>query len=636
MSARKTVDASSKGLEITSQMLKFGLGLAIAVLVIFSFVWYFLNDQYTRTARQNTATLVQAFDVACQSGQEPVNLHFNLPQEIGFKGTLYEKLGISGGNAGNYPFFSVYVGNFPQESYSTLILYYWAEDEPWSSNLLLTATLDAAMGLPLGNKITDSLGKALRTATKVALVGKEIIIFKMVGGLNKGIRFSFSTIKDGLEKGIESLKFSKSIKLAELNRIADESIDELALKQNLIHADIATEVSGRLRVNSEYEDALKELLKDPSYQSKFFDFEYDDKGMLKAAYVNLQEGLASIKNPIKNIFLKINKLGYEQVLSKSKSQELLDLLKRYTPEQKVELYDKLGFKTSFWESVKGRFSPDEIVRIKNDEVNTIIRNLQNDLDTGALILVPKESSLNSILETHGDEAISAYLDEVSKDPKEALLLRDLFERKVLRVPENVENLKPEFGYLLLRVQDFYTPANPTYLANFLGSQVSPTQCGPNQLCLKYGFKVDSYPLDETSCFGKIKEIKLRRDEVKIPPIVGPVVVPKDPPFYLVSPCFADLTIQKEGDTLYVEPKICKNKPTGFAHIPNYCYATSGLVNFYVNEEAITAFAPLLDLVLPYSGQVAQFLLDMFREGVINYPFSYEGILADQLRGDTTC
>jgi hypothetical protein len=152
-----------------------------------------------------------------------------------------------------------------------------------------------------------------------------------------------------------------------------------------------------------------------------------------------------------------------------------------------------------------------------------------------------------------------------------------------------------------------------------------------------GACVRQFELPE-SCVNKgINSIKLKRDSL----------VAKDPRFYLVSPCYAKLKIYVEGDTLYVEPymKIDDKK--------NYCYATAGLVNWYVGSEigdyavrcvsasfcaVATGGVGILDAVLACFGfgkgftgvcsivsNLAGLIVDIFRDTVLIYPDVYKSM-----------
>jgi hypothetical protein len=220
--------------------------------------------------------------------------------------------------------------------------------------------------------------------------------------------------------------------------------------------------------------------------------------------------------------------------------------------------------------------------------------------------------------------------------------------KEYRIADKVKKYgRGSLGYAFLRVQDLYTPAGMTYLDKMASSYTfTGTYCEDGEICLQMGYYVRKYPLPE-SCEEKgITQIKLKRDSI----------VSKDPRFYLVSPCFSHLDISKQGDTVYIEPKMCEELPQGFEGSPNYCYATAGTVNFYVGTETVSFFADcittavcaavtapatagftVLDAIkactsinIPsgpcgWLGQAFQLAIDVGREMIVTYPYVPEFI-----------
>ena len=215
-------------------------------------------------------------------------------------------------------------------------------------------------------------------------------------------------------------------------------------------------------------------------------------------------------------------------------------------------------------------------------------------------------------------AIFFWVQSLAEDPKEAKLLKPWFEQKTLVLPQTWDNfinsVKYPLGYTAIRFQDLFTPLGGTYIYENYLAYYARTQgeCSGGELCLQLGFLVRPYSLPNSCINNGVNQTKLVRNSV----------VATDPGFYLVSPCFANLKVYKQGDTVYVEPKLCKNHE--LPAIPNYCFATAEAVNFYWSDEiasTILAFASAIPGAQPLIA--GTFILDALRESAIRYPFTYE-------------
>jgi hypothetical protein len=296
---------------------------------------------------------------------------------------------------------------------------------------------------------------------------------------------------------------------------------------------------------------------------------------------------------------------------------------------------------------------DEAVRILSTKLTRIEDEASRDV---FFVVMEKDSKLEKLVSAleRGEsttEFLEGYLDNIliEKDSKEAKNLWNLLNGKRLRVKEDVEIFsRGTFGYMLLRIQDLYTPLGATYWDRYFSYYGYPslevqkkgfcqTQCEDGKICVQLGACVREFDLPE-SCVNKgITSMKLKRDSV----------VAKDPRFYLVSPCYAKLKIYVDGDTIYVEPymRIDDKK--------NYCYATAGLVNWYIGSEVgayvarcvsaslcavATGGIGSLDAILAcfslgkgFTGvcsivsNLAGLLVDIFREGVLIYPDVYKNM-----------
>jgi len=625
MHAKKVAVARKGAITITQENIYFLMGLIISVIIIIGAWWFLLHNQYERIAKQNVYNLYGKISEVCSDGVER-NIPFYLPQELGFRGWLFQNLGIPSGNVGTDPYFYAYYENFPPEGICTDpisgILCYWKEDLPWSNNLILTGVLDGIAGLPLGNKYTQKIGEAVRKGTFKIFSAADKALLKLSGGFYKGIKTSLRVGVDNFLEKIRGPSAAKILKLAEVDRELFRTIDEAEFRKNLIDAKIITEEGGKFILAPEYKQAVEEILKEnPDYKFPLLEIEKTETGAIRNVIYDLKGHVDYYTEKIRNIFLKLNKLGYEDSLTTTGSKEFIEKFNALGLEKKAALYDDLGSKLPVIESIQGKFSPDKLIEFKAGKIDAMIKGLGDEIDHGGLVMIPRDSVLPEYLEKYGGTAFDQYIQDLSKNKGEGELLKGLFERKILYVPEKYEPLKYQATYAILRVQDIFTPLSVTGAEKYFSP--SSVNCESGDLCLKMGSAyVSNFTLENTPCFGKgVTEIKLKRDSMVV----------SDPRFYLVSPCFAVLDITKEGNTIYIEPKICKNRPKGYENLNNYCFATKDMVNFYVSDEA----ASLVVGFIPGGGQAIQFGLDTFREAIITYPYAYElPIVGDKLLGDS--
>lgn len=635
MHAKKAVDVNKGTITVSEENLNFVFGLLLAVVIVIAVWWLFLHNQSERVTEQSVYKLYNTIDQVCNDSIKR-DMLFYAPQEEGFQGWVAQNLKLPGGKTllmpagsmGTSPYFYIYFEDFPPEGTCTNplslgIVCYWKEDLPWSNNLILTGVVDAFFGLPIGNEFTEKIGTALREGTYEILSAADKAALKLGGGIYKAVK---ATLKDGIDSAINKIASSsaRELRLAEIDRVFFESIDETEIRDNLLKEGIIEKVGDKYRLLPEYKNDFEQILKQyPSVKPEFFELEKTTTGEIKDVFYNFGGQIDSFKEKIKNFFSNLNKMGYEGSLTNSGSEELVGKLKALGPVRKAEIYDEFGFKPSIMEQLKMKLSSTELVNFKSGKMDAIIKGIEDDVNHGGLISIPSGSALTDYINKYGDAAFDRYLQDFPKIQGESKLLKGLFERKVLLVPEEYKPIKYEATYAILRVQDIFTPAGATYLDRSI-SNIAGATCEPGDLCLKMGTAyVRPYSLEESSCLAKgVTQIKLKRGSM----------VSSDPKFYLVSPCFAMLEISKEGNTIYIEPKICKNKPKGYENNPNYCFATAGMVNFYVSDE----IASLAVGLVPGYGQISQFGLDMVRESTITYPYAYElGHVGTNLLGDST-
>jgi len=299
-----------------------------------------------------------------------------------------------------------------------------------------------------------------------------------------------------------------------------------------------------------------------------------------------------------------------------------------------------------------------------------IGNLKNDAIHGSMAIGSIDSKLDKVMQLcefdpeYCDGHILQYLQDLHKDvfvDKTELkrLGQLIYDRDYLRVGEDLKKLPSRgvLGYTLVRVQDLYTPLGATYWDKQMSYQsfsYAGNRCDNDEICLQMGFFVRKYPLSQSCQDVGVKNIKLDR---------GTLVAP-NPRFYLVSPCYSEVEVRREGDTIYVKPLMCPERGR------NYCFATAGLVDWYTGLETgamvancvatgICALAESSTLVLAPKaildflggcfgfgvkqecsliGSAIRTTMDFYREAFLKYPdvYSLTKTAVGDLRGGYTC
>lgn len=663
MPVKKIVDA--KGLTLTAQQLKFALGLFTAVVIAFAIWWFFFHGQYERIAEQNFANLYNAIDDACETGSTQV-MNFNMPQEFGFQGWLYQTVSEKGD-----PYFYVYWENFPNQYEGIPVMATWSEDLPWSGNLLQTLALDTIfLGLsPAAGKISTYVSKYLKVpeiikgtysswknalepgfkksaieaiektgkfvvqAGKVAIKDAKYIVPEMAAAtmicmattdLNLGQCVTISvivapvlhmTVRYGIpkmiSKGVEHIKTMGIVeKFDTVSRIYEETADE---GLDSVYYDLQTQgkigADGLIK-DDQWKEALDLLEKDTGQKGLSSMIKYEDG----KHWFDPRGWKDSIMEQIKKPWYKLEEFIAEHfskstVITPQGKQMLanyLDVLDDSTKDQIFNQMRKNGFSVG-----------------KNSEefFKSLTGTLRDEANAGSILLLPKDSGLATLLqEAYPPEALAKYTTEYlpKMSAQEAKYLYGAYRGIAYRVGEVYkESVDPFIGYTLLRVQDMYTPLGVTYLDRE-ASFYSSTQCGTEELCLQMGWYVRKLPLPDSCVEKDVTQIKLSRSSV----------VASNPRFYLVSPCFSRLTIWKQDDTVFVKPEIY-NTPQGFEHLKdmNYCYATGTMVNTYITMEATafgvrigTAIAGIFIPGLSLAGEVIGMIIDVAKEGIFTYPY----------------
>jgi len=533
------------------------------------------------------------------------------------------------------------------------------------------------------------IGKVTATYTVFCLVTqdktlgdclKEGVILGIGADVVKVVtqKYVYPKLKSKLEAKIKQIKTKFSIKWEEFKQTFSSSLYEIAeedvvpsLKESVgekgwqydttlkkFRASIADEVA-----KEEVIAPLQEFVDRNGYPNRVDDFSivYDTDGRtVKEVIYDPKSFTDKLKEkmlyPIEEKLGKLSeKIMSDRMLDSKSFEELSEFAKDYferNPDKAQEFLRLSGVKVE---------DPHEAVRILSQKWSNLARQAE---EGGLFVVVEKGSKMESLIDNLDNiklsssdvwhdsrHAVREYLYSILEngDKEEAKNLWNLLNGKRLRVKEDIEVFsRGMFGYMFLRIQDLYTPLGATYWDRYFSYYGYPslevqkkgfcqTQCEDGKVCVQLGACVREFDLPE-SCVNKgITSIKLKRDSI----------VAKDPRFYLVSPCYAKLKIYVDGDTIYVEPymKIDDKK--------NYCYATAGLVNWYVGSE-IGAYAVrcvsaslcavstggigTLDAILACFGlgkgftgicsvvsNLAGLLVDVFREGVLIYPDVYKNM-----------
>ena len=491
-------------------------------------------------------------------------------------------------------------------------------------------------------------------------------------------KYVYPKLKLKLEAKIEGIKARFSIKWEEFKRSfyssVDETIDEdiiPSLKEEVgkkrwqydpelkkFRANIDNE-----RAREEVINPLQEYVDSKGYPDRVDDFTiiYDKDGKtIKEVIYDPKSITDKLKEkilyPIEEKLGRLSeKVMSNRMLDSGSFKEFSEFSKEYfekNPERAKEFLRLAGIKVE---------NSDEALRILSQRFSRIEREVQEDI---FFVVVEKDSKLEKLIDKLDDiklssldvyhdqrHAVREYLYKIieNSDKDEAKKLWNLLNGKRLRIKEDVEVFsRGTFGYMILRIQDLYTPLGATYWDRYFSYYGYPslevqkkgfcqTQCEDGKICVQLGACVRAFDLPE-SCVDKgISSIKLKRNST----------VAKDPRFYLVSPCYSKLKIYVEGDTVYVEPYMKADDKK------NYCYATAGLVNWYIGSEiavyitkcvsaalcaVFTTGAGVVDAVLACVGlgkgftgvcsivtNLAGMIVDIFRETTLVYPDVYKNM-----------
>jgi ribosomal protein L29 len=595
-----------------------------------------------------------------------------------------------------------------QDPISALVIP-WSEDTPWTSNMMVTLAIDTLyLGMSPGyDKLKDAFKKAAGRieAFKIAneklkkLIDSGSIIVK--GGkfvIKEAVHFTETTVAGtilcvsltdltlgecawyaawvypalrtasyivpkAISKFAEKIREKNVINLAEeLSSVYEETADErfTSLMTDLESKGKVKQVGNKWIVDvstqegQEVKEALYLMAEERGGTENLAgviftengDIEIDETSLKQKIKSSLAEGWASLKARIGEAF------GDEAVAGNG----------LHTLAKKLEEISR--DEEQSWKIVEAMMKEGLPVEVTSKEgAHEFLENFAQKLNTmadkeSAVLLLPKDSKLLDVIRNYGlssDEVLGdkflEYLKEVPNDPKEAKYLFQAYKGTRYQIVEGLKETLRPYGYIWLRFQDMYTPIGATYWDKQISYYTTTgTYCGEGYICLQKGYHVTRLPLPDSCKERGIKNIKLER---------GSVVAP-NPRFYLVSPCFAKLHFYvkpEEPDTVYVKPMLCNDetKPEEFKDVPNYCYATEGVVNFYTAFQVgswfgdciaalicattgdITEIAKCLtlgispsDIPTPCSilGNSVRMFFDVTRESLISYPYISPAIMGN--------
>ncbi|MEM5800695.1 MAG: hypothetical protein QXS48_01480 [Candidatus Aenigmatarchaeota archaeon] len=615
----------------------------------------------------------------------------------------------------SWSMWETYINNVRVQDPISALVIPWSEDTPWTSNMMVTLTIDMLyLGMSPGySKIKDAFGKAagrieafkvahekikkLIDSGKIVVKAGKVIITEAkhfaevtiattlvclsltdltlgecayyAAWVYPALRTASIIIPKAVSKLAERARISRSMKLAEeFSRVYEETADEgfesvmydLQTQGKVKKVGVKWVVDISTNEGKEVKDALYILAGERGGTENLAgviftesgDIEIDENSLRQRIKERISEGWNSLKARIGEAF------GDEAMAGKG----------LHTLANQLEYVGKYDEELS-WEVVETMMKeglPVDVTSKKEAQKFMIefAEKLRHMADDGSVLLMPKDSKLLGLIKNYGlssDEVLGdkfmEYLKEVPNDPKEAKYLFHAKKGTLYHLVEGVKEKLEPYGYIWLRFQDMYTPIGATYWDKQISYYTTTgTYCGEGYICLQKGYHVTRLPLPESCKERGIKNIKLERNSV----------VASNPRFYLVSPCFAKLRLYVSGnepDTVYVKPILCtdETKPEEFKDVPNYCYATEGVVNFYVGAEAAAWFgdcitAIVCSLFLPteialnwmdivkcltlglvpdadkiksvcgFLGNAVRLFIDVTRDLVVNYPYIPQNIM----------
>ncbi|MCX6821446.1 MAG: hypothetical protein NTW30_01575 [Candidatus Aenigmarchaeota archaeon] len=696
---------------LTTEQVKFVIGVLLAVLVTFSLWWFFIHNEADRRAEESAVNFVNAVDMACQDSGQTKPAKIEMPQELQLADFWKQ---LTPGGVGNEPYYYLFWERFPPEAPYNIgditsgnimgtaasIIAPWSEDLPWNSNLLMTMTVDMVglgvnvlgtqvageylgdigtkikntflgdiaekiqdsetftqisaaiakgkdwVGMPKGYiqggkwviregltlsaetsmytvfcmyTFHESLGKcatySLVAAFATDFVAKPLItkfalpaikdaiktaatkIIDRVGG-GKGYSYTMSISDQSLSYGGNSPTlygsldsyYTTSIDSTSQNFLVSNN-DKGFISSWNVDPNNGDIIDGWMQTDTPTYEATVEYFGENGNPQKldFFEAQYEngEPTGIRFKYKEWKESMkAKLLNPIKNFLVEGEGKVFGHHVYTPEGGEIFseELSNWYTDPNVNPDFDKDAKQLmDAWDPKKSYTREEAVEKLSNS-----IEKLNGDFKNGAMAIGSIDSDLDKVMglcesDPEGCRGhIRDYLTDIHSpafpDKNELRRLGTIaYERDYLRIGEDLKKLPSRgvLGYSLLRIQDLYTPLGATYWDKQMDySNYGGKRCEDGEICLQMGFFVRKYPLPQSCIDEGVKYIKLDRGSL----------VAANPRFYLVSPCYAYVDVRKDGDTVWIKPLMCPDKDR------NYCFATSGLVDWYVGIETAAYIA----------------------------------------------
>ncbi|MGC9200449.1 MAG: hypothetical protein ACP5F8_00585, partial [Candidatus Aenigmatarchaeota archaeon] len=337
-------------------------------------------------------------------------------------------------------------------------------------------------------------------------------------------KFVWPKVKEKILAKWTQTKNKFYMKLDEFKSIFSSSVDEEAdevissLKESVGDKGWKYDESMKRFVASSSDEVAKENVINPlwkyaestGYPDKIDDFiivyEFDKEGNVEGIKdviydpKSLKQRISErITYPVKEKLGRLEeKIMSDKMLKSDKFSEIAEYSKEYfeeNPEEAKKLLATTGVKVK---------DENEAVKILSTRFTRIGEEANKDL---FFVVVEKNSKMEELVEAMERAEESGltpreiwidYLKEAANDPKEAKNLWNLLNGKRLRIKEDIEIFsRGTFGYMILRIQDLYTPLGATYWDRYFSYYGYPslepqregfckTQCEDGKICIQLG------------------------------------------------------------------------------------------------------------------------------------------------------
>ncbi|MEM5813438.1 MAG: hypothetical protein QXU71_03700, partial [Candidatus Aenigmatarchaeota archaeon] len=311
----------------------------------------------------------------------------------------------------------------------------------------------------------------------------------------------------------------------------------------------------------------------------------------------------SIVYPIRKMLARLEeKAFYNKIITTEGVSQIINSFKEYVEKTMDEDTARKFIKTVdeklYKKCEKSETGCKEFLKnvIENSERKISKMKEKND---ELILLIRKDSKIAEIIENIPEESTenffitAGHIEEMVKgtDIMDKKLLYDVIRLRTNRLSEDMNQfLQGSLGHALFRMIDLYTPLGFSYWDKFFSfygfsgptaatEKMCQTECTEGHICINSGPCVIRFKLPESCEMAGITSIRLERNSIIDP----------NPRFYLVSPCYAKLQmyiknytneIGENETTIFIKPYLKRVEDKA-----NYCYATEGLVNFWVGSYA---------------------------------------------------